>query len=124
VTEETLIEAAAEELATVMGALLDTTGTAAPAPPAGEPLQAAPPTPDEALDWGDPAPPPTAPRRLPTIDAPPAAEPTVAAPPPEPAPEPEQQRVFDYDDDLDAEPGPPPVKEPSRFSFRYLVDDE
>jgi hypothetical protein len=109
-----------------------------PAPPAGEPLAAAPPAPEEALDWGDPAPAPAPaaspdptpppPVRQPTIDAPMA----YGAPAPEGAPEPpaqpEQQRVFDYEDDLDADPsGPPPEqpdKEPSRFSFRYLVDDE
>ncbi len=72
----------------------------APAPaPEGAPLQAAPPAADEAVDWGD-------------------------APAPAPAPVPEPG-VFDFDDsdDLDREP-PANDREGSRFSFRYLVDED
>ena len=75
----------------------------APAPaPEGEPLQAAPPAPEEAVNWGD-------------------------APAPAPAPEPEPG-VFDFEDsdDLDREPPTRPAddREGSRFSFRYLVDED
>jgi hypothetical protein len=83
--------------------VLDELTGPAPAPafapaPAGEPLHAAPPAPDEAVDWGDA---------------------------PAPAPEP---GVFDFEDsdDLDREPPARPAddREGSRFSFRYLVDED
>lgn len=93
-----------------------------PGPAFSEPVvsTAPPPEPHEALDWGDPIDAPTPPEsvRFPTIDAPQAGEP--------PAPE---ARVFDFEDEPSDEPNDeagdedePP--ETSRFSFRYLVDDE
>lgn len=77
---------------------------ATPAPPEGEPLRVAPPAPDEAVDWGGS----------------PTDERT-----PDPAPEP---AVFDFEDADDLDRDPPARQqesgEPSRFSFRYLVDED
>jgi hypothetical protein len=76
-------------------------------PPEGQPLRAAPPAPDEAVDWGDPA------------DDDPAP---VPAPAPAPAP-----AVFDFEDDDPGAEQPDPAqgdREASRFSFRYLVDED
>jgi hypothetical protein len=98
----------------------------APAPDAEPVISAAPPPgPDESLDWGDPidapapqapAPAPTQAVRYPTIDAPQAGEDRPPAP---------DTRVFDFEDEPEPEPeADEPDREASRFSFRYLVDDQ
>ena len=90
---------------------------------------APPPEPHEALDWGDPEPapapspaparPPSDTGRSPMIDAPQAGRPADR--------EPSSAPVFDFDDERpepQPEPDPDQPREGSRFSFRYLVDDD